>query len=142
MAGLERKGSDGIECKRECGLSRSFVHIRDVVAGLLLGLEAAETMVRGQIYDLGDEHGNHSKDEIVSLNLKELPESRVHYRDLEFNGDMHDICVSPEKIRNRLGFEVKWTVEQGIKEIMYLLQKELIKDPYASRFSHANFIVR
>ena len=122
--------------------SRSFVHIRDVVAGLLLGLEAPERLARGQIYNLGDEHGNYSKDEIVSLILKELPETCVYYRDLEFGGDMRDIRVSFEKIRNHLGFEVKWTIEQGIQEIMYLLQKGLIKDPYATRFRNANFIVQ
>jgi len=122
--------------------SRSFVHIRDVVAGLLLGLEAPEDKVRGQIYNLGDEQGNYSKDEIVSLIRMQLPKIRVNYKDFEFSGDMRDIRVSFEKIRNHLGFEVKWTVEQGIQEIMYLLQKGLIKDPYAAHFRNANFIVQ
>ena len=31
------------------GYSRSFVHVRDVVRGLILGLEAPEEKVRGQI---------------------------------------------------------------------------------------------
>jgi len=122
--------------------SRSFVHIRDVVAGLLLGLEAPEDRVRGQIYNLGDEQGNYSKDEIISLIMKELPETRVHYQDLEFGGDMRDIRVSFEKIQNHLGFEVKWTVEQGIQEIIYILRTGLVKDPYAARFRNANFIVQ
>lgn len=122
--------------------SRSYVHIQDVVAGLLLGLEATEEKARGQIYNLGDEQGNYTKDEIVSFILKGLPETRVHYRELGFSGDMRDIRVSFEKIRNRLGFEVKWTVEQGIQEIMYLLQKGLIKNPYAARFRNADFIVQ
>ena len=37
------------------GYSRSFVHVRDMVRGLMLGLTAPEEKVRGQIFNLGSE---------------------------------------------------------------------------------------
>jgi len=37
------------------GYSRSFIHARDVARGLMLGLDAPEEKVRGQVYNLGTE---------------------------------------------------------------------------------------
>jgi nucleoside-diphosphate-sugar epimerase len=124
------------------GYSRSFVHIRDVVEGLVLGLENSEGLVRGQIYNLGDEDGNYTKDEIVALIKQELPETRVHYKDLAFGGDMRDVRVSYRKIYEQLGFRTQWTVEEGVQEILYLLQTGLISDPFSERYRNAEFIVQ
>jgi nucleoside-diphosphate-sugar epimerase len=49
------------------GYSRSFVHIRDVVRGVIMGLEAEQSKIRGQVFNLGTENGNYSKDDIVGL---------------------------------------------------------------------------
>ncbi|HEY5901551.1 MAG TPA: NAD(P)-dependent oxidoreductase, partial [Anaerolineales bacterium] len=89
------------------GYSRSFVHVQDVVRGILLGLEAEESKIRGKVYNLGTERGNYSKDEIVALVLKRMPETTVEYKDLTFGGDMRDITVSFERIQRELGFEAR-----------------------------------
>ena len=81
------------------GYSRSFVHVRDVVRGFMLGLQAPVETIRGQVYNLGSDHGNYTKDEIVTLVLKRLPETTVQYKDMTFGGDMRDITASFEKIR-------------------------------------------
>jgi nucleoside-diphosphate-sugar epimerase len=122
--------------------SRSFVHILDVVAGLVMGLEAPEDKIRGQILNLGDKQGNYTKDEIVAFIRKSLPDTQVHYRDFSFEGDMRDVRVSYEKIRKVLGFQTRWTVEQGIHEILQLLQNGVIKDPYADRYRNAEFVIQ
>jgi nucleoside-diphosphate-sugar epimerase len=124
------------------GYSRSFVHIRDVIEGIVIGLEADEGLVRGQIYNLGDEDGNYTKDEIVALIKQKLPETRVQHKDLAFGGDMRDIGVSYNKIHKQLGFHTRWTVEDGIREIIHILQTGLIKDPSSERYRNAEFIVQ
>jgi nucleoside-diphosphate-sugar epimerase len=124
------------------GYSRSFVHVRDVVKGILLGLEAPENKVRGQIFNLGTEAGNYRKDQIVEIILKRLPEITVQYKDLTFGGDMRDISVSFEKIRTELGFETSYSVDDGVKEVLYAVQNGLIKDPHDERFRNAQFIVQ
>ena len=122
--------------------SRSFVHILDVVAGLVMGLEAPEDAIRGQILNLGDKQGNYTKDEIVTFIQKSLPDTRVHYRNYSFEGDMRDVRVSYEKIRKVLGFQTRRTVEQGIQEILQLLQNGVIKDPYADSYRNAEFFIQ
>jgi nucleoside-diphosphate-sugar epimerase len=123
------------------GYSRAFVHVRDVIAGILLGLEAPEECARDQVFNLGARDGNYSKDEIVELILRVLPETQVRYENLAFSGDMRDIRVSFEKIHKVLGFETQWTVPQGIDEILLILKTGLIRDPYDERYRNAPFIV-
>lgn len=124
------------------GYSRSFVHVRDIVAGILLGLEAPEKKVRGQIFNLGAESGNYRKDQIVEFIIKRLPEITVRYKDLTFGGDMRDISVSFEKVRRVLGYKTNLTVDDGVREVLHTLQDGLIKDPQDQRFRNAQFIVQ
>jgi len=124
------------------GYSRSFVHVRDVVRGILMGLQAPEAKIRGQIYNLGAEDGNYTKDEIVNLVLKRMPETAVEYKDLTFGGDMRDITVSFAKIKRELGFETTLTVDDGIRDLLFALKSGLIRDPLDERYRNAQFIVQ
>jgi nucleoside-diphosphate-sugar epimerase len=124
------------------GYSRSFVHVLDAVRGIILGLEALEEKVRGQAFNLGTPDGNYTKDEIVGLVLKRMPETVVEYKDLTFGGDMRDITVSFEKIRRELGFETTLTVDDGVREVLQALKSGLIRDPLDERYRNAQFIVQ
>ncbi len=124
------------------GYSRSFIHVRDAVRGLLLGLDAPEAKVRGQVYNLGMDGGNYTKDEIVNLVLKRMPETVVDYKDLTFGGDMRDITVSFEKVRRELGFEATLNVDDGIRELIHALKSGLIRNPHDERYRNAQFIVQ
>lgn len=124
------------------GYSRSFVHIRDVVRGVIMGLEAEKTKVCGQVFNLGTEHGNYSKDDIVQLVLKRMPETVVEYKDLTFGGDMRDITVSFEKIKRVLGFETTLDVDDGVREVLFALKSGLIRNPTDDRYRNAQFIVK
>jgi nucleoside-diphosphate-sugar epimerase len=124
------------------GYSRSFVHISDAVMGILLGLQAAEEKVRGQVYNIGSEAGNLTKDEVVSLVLKRLPETRVNYKDLTFGGDMRDISGSFDKIQRELNFNAELTVDDGVREVLHTLRLGLIRNPQDQRYRNAQFIVQ
>ena len=124
------------------GYSRSFVHVQDVVRGLMMGLDAPEEKLRGQIYNLGTGDGNYTKDQIVQLVIKRLPETFVQYKDLTFGGDARDITVSFEKIHRELGFKALLTVDDGVREIVNALRLGLIREPQHERYRNAQFIVR
>lgn len=124
------------------GFSRSFVHVQDVCRGLKLALEAPEEKIRGQIYNLGSDRGNFTKDEVVAMVLKWLPDTVVRHKDLTFGGDMRDITVSFAKIRQQLGFETRLTIDDGIRELVHALQHGLIRDPNDRRYRNAEFIVQ
>ena len=124
------------------GYSRSFVHIHDAVRGLILGLQAPDEKVRCQIYNLGSENGNYTKDQIVAMVLKRMPETVVTYKDMTFGGDMRDITVSYEKIQRELGFQTRLTPDDGIREVLHAIRTGLISNPHDQRYRNAQFIVQ
>jgi len=124
------------------GYSRSFVHIRDVIRGVIMGLEAEQSKIRGQVFNLGTENGNYTKNEIVNLVLKRMPEVVVLYKDMSFGGDMRDITVSFEKIKRVLGFDTLFDVDDGIREVLFALKTGLIKNPTDDKYRNAQFIVQ
>ncbi|HJX82087.1 MAG TPA: NAD(P)-dependent oxidoreductase [Candidatus Udaeobacter sp.] len=124
------------------GYSRSFVHIHDVVRGVMMGLEAEQTKIRGQVFNLGTDHGNYSKDDIVQLVLKRIPETVVEYKDLTFGGDMRDITVSFAKIKRELGFATTLNVDDGIRELLFALKAGIIRNPTDEKYRNARFIVQ
>jgi nucleoside-diphosphate-sugar epimerase len=124
------------------GYSRSFVHIRDVVRGVIMGLEAEQPKIRGQVFNLGTDDGNYSKDDIVRLVLKRMPETTVEYKNLTFGGDMRDIAVSFAKIKNVLGFDTTLDVDDGIRELLFALKTGIIQNPTDAHYRNAQFIVQ
>jgi nucleoside-diphosphate-sugar epimerase len=124
------------------GYSRSFVHIRDVVRGVIMGLEVERAKVCGEVFNLGTDDGNYSKDDIVRLILKRMPETIVEYKNLTFGGDMRDITVSFAKIKRVLGFETTLDVDDGIRELLFALKSGIIRNPNDEKYRNAQFIVQ
>ncbi|HEY62823.1 MAG TPA: NAD(P)-dependent oxidoreductase [Anaerolineae bacterium] len=124
------------------GYLRSFIHIDDLVHGIILGLQAPLERIRGEIYNIGSEKGNLSKDEVITFILKRLPETVVNYKDLTFGGDMRDIRVSFAKIKKEMSFTTKYTVDDGVKEILHALRFQIISSPSDVRYRNAHFIVQ
>jgi nucleoside-diphosphate-sugar epimerase len=56
------------------GYSRSFVHIRDVVRGVIMGLEAERAKVCGEIFNLGTDDGNFRR--TIVVRARQLRNSR------------------------------------------------------------------
>ena len=124
------------------GYSRSFVHIRDVVRGVMMGLDADRSIICGEVFNLGTDDGNYSKDDIVRLVLKRMPETVVEYKDLTFGGDMRDITVSFTKIQQVLGFETMLDVDDGVRELLFALKTGIIRNPGDEKYRNAQFIVQ
>lgn len=117
--------------------SRSLVHVRDVAAGIILGLDAPLDRVDGKTFNLGDESGNHTKEEIATEICRALPGTLVEYRDVWMDGDMRDVSVSFESVRSALGFCPQWTLEKGIEDVVGLLRSGRIGDPKDAKYRNA-----
>jgi nucleoside-diphosphate-sugar epimerase len=124
------------------GYKRSFVHIQDAIRGLILGMQASDEKARCQVYNLGSDKGNFTKDQIVKLVLRRMPETVVTYKDMTFGGDMRDISVSYEKIHRELGFQTQLTPDDGIREVHQAIRSGLVSNPNDGRYRNAQFIVQ
>lgn len=120
---------------------RSFVHVRDVVRALLVLASAPLPSVRGEIFNVGRDDSNHTKDEIVRMVCEAVPGVAIEHRDLSFGSDMRDVAVSCRKIADRCRFRAELTVEHGIREIRDAIMSGLIKEPSSERYrNHAPIV--
>lgn len=122
--------------------SRSFVHIFDILDGFLMGLESPREEIRGEIFNLGSEEGNYTKNEIVRLICGALPDTIVRYDDISFSGDMRDVQVSFSKIQDNLNFRTKRRVVDGIEDILKILRSGVIEDPFSDRYRNARLEIQ
>ena len=121
--------------------ARAFVHIRDVVAGLLIGLDSPLEKIRGQIFNLGHDDGNYTKDEVAALICQVLPETKVRHEQMSFDGDMRNLQVCFEKIERELQFRTCYTALDGVGEVVQALRDGMISEPTRSIYRNAPPIV-
>ena len=122
--------------------SRSFLHVDDAVRGFVMALSAPDELVRGQVYNLGGEGGNYTKDEIVNLIMERLSGVIVHYKDYSFGGEHRDLVVSFARVQQQLGFETRKTAIEGVDELLNALRTRLIRNPYDRRYRNADTFVQ
>lgn len=122
--------------------NRSFVHVRDVAAAVLLALAADDGKAGNQIFNVGSREGNYSKEEIIHLIQKYVSGVAIEYKDLSFGGDMRDIRVSFDKIERVLGFRAVRTAEEGIRELSDAILSGFLFNPHSNHLRNAQFIVQ
>jgi nucleoside-diphosphate-sugar epimerase len=122
--------------------ARSFVHVRDIADALELALSVPIEKIRGQVYNVGSDSNNYTKDEIVALVQQYVDGTTVEHKDLTFGGDMRDLRVSFAKIRRVLGYEPRISVVDGICEVRDVLTSGVIRCPMDDRYRNAQLIIQ
>jgi nucleoside-diphosphate-sugar epimerase len=107
--------------------NRSFVHVADVVRAIGVALDVPAEVVRGQIFNVGSNRANFTKDEIAGLIRKYAPPFDLTYPDLSFDGDMRDLRVAFDKIERILGWTAQISVEDGIRELVEAVSSGFLK---------------
>lgn len=108
---------------------RTFIHVHDMGRAFVLGLANPDKM-RGQIYNVGSDKMNFSKEQICCL-IESKVNCYIHYADVGEDADKRDYVVSYRKI-NSLGFETSISVEDGISELAKALKVISYKTPYTN----------
>jgi nucleoside-diphosphate-sugar epimerase len=124
------------------GYRRSFLHIQDAVMGIILGIEASASSVKGEIFNLGDNRLNYTKDEIALLIQELIPGTRIIHKDMTFGGYRRDIHGDFSRIQKQLGFKARFDLPHGISEIKQAILTGLIRDPGADFHYNARFAVQ
>jgi nucleoside-diphosphate-sugar epimerase len=122
--------------------NRSFVHIRDIAKALRMALELDLGKVGNQVFNVGANSGNYSKEQLITLIMKYVSGVTIEYKDLSFGGDMRDIRVSFDKIERVMGYRAEVSVDEGIQELANAIQSKFLYDPHQNRFRNAQFIVQ
>jgi nucleoside-diphosphate-sugar epimerase len=95
---------------------RNFIHIEDVVNGLIFAMDNFGKM-KGQAFNLGLDSANMSKIELAKKIQEYIPELEITENNLLKDPDQRNYIVSNEKIK-KVGFQAKITIEEGIVEMI------------------------
>ena len=110
---------------------RPNIHIKDMVRVYVELLKADRQKVAGQIFNAG--YQNESVENIARKTQSVLddPGIEIEYVPTDDNRSYH---VNSDKIRNELGFETRFTIEDAISDIQGAYARELIVDGLGNEF--------
>ncbi len=114
--------------------NRPYCHVDDLARAVVLALEAPETKVKANVFNVGDTTENYSKRMLMEEIQKQLPNAKAIY--VERTEDPRDYRVNCDKIKNELGFSITKKVPDGIREIIKLMHSGIITDARAAKFSN------
>lgn len=106
---------------------RPYCHVYDLARSVVSIIEADADLVAFDVFNVGDTTENYQKKMIIDEIRKVLPESKINY--VQKNEDPRDYRVSFEKIKTKLGFELKFKVPDGIMQIKKVLDDGFILNP-------------
>jgi len=116
---------------------RPYCHVRDFARLIGIVLEVPDDKIHFEVFNAGGEVNNFTKRMIVDQILKRLPEGNVTYNSK--GSDPRNYRVSFAKVKNALGFEPKYTVEQGIEELIEMLQIGMYSDSLSDPDKYGNY---
>ncbi len=103
---------------------RPNIHIKDMLRAYELLLEASSDKVNGEIFNAGWE--NKSVNEITHT-VKDIIGSDVKITKSKTD-DNRSYHISSKKIRNKLNFNTKFTIEDAVRDLKEAFEKKLLKD--------------
>lgn len=106
---------------------RSFIHVKDMARSLLFAVENFDKM-RGEIYNVGSEDICLTKGE-VALKIKDYLDYHLKFAEFGIDPDKRNYKVSFKKIRS-LGFNIKYSLDYGIQEMIKAFEFIKIKENY------------
>ena len=105
---------------------RPYCHVQDFADVIQRVLEAPAADISFDVFNAGGDSNNFTKRMIIDAILKHIPEAPVAYQ--EYGSDPRNYRVDFKKIRERLDFMPRFSVEDGIQELIRALDQNLFDD--------------
>jgi nucleoside-diphosphate-sugar epimerase len=106
---------------------RPYCHVEDLASACVLVLESEASLVDHDVFNVGDTRENYQKKMIAEEILKLVPDAKIKYVHKE--NDPRDFRVDFSKIKNKLGFSIKKTIPDGLREIYSIIKSGIISNP-------------
>jgi len=116
---------------------RPYCHVKDLSEAIRCVLEAKHDRVHFEVFNVGGEANNFTKQMIVDEILRQVPEGKVKYQ--EHGSDPRNYRVSFEKIREQLGFSIQYSVRRGVEELLGALREGLFDNVESQRCWFGNY---
>jgi nucleoside-diphosphate-sugar epimerase len=118
---------------------RPYCHVRDVCQAIVSVLEAPNDVVSGQIFNVGSDDNNLTKQQIVEEVLRHVP-GEVRY--VEGGGDRRNYRVSFSKIQDTLGFHCRFGLSAVVPQIIQAIRCGLYRGDANGADRYGNYVIR
>jgi nucleoside-diphosphate-sugar epimerase len=100
---------------------RPLVHVEDMSNAFISVLNAKNSEINNQDFNVGTNNDNYTVKEIAQKVQKIIPNSSITYTE-DASKDSRSYKVDFTKIKQHLGYETKWTLDKAITEIYNILK--------------------
>ena len=108
-------------------LWRPLMWVGDAARAVELVLRADESVVKNQIFNMGNANANYRKSEVVEIiKNKYMPDLKVEYGGED--QDLRSYRVDFSKIENALHFKLSKTLDEAIHELIELINEKILVD--------------
>jgi nucleoside-diphosphate-sugar epimerase len=119
---------------------RPYCHVRDFARLIELVVSAKSEAVNFEVFNAGGEVNNFTKKMIVDTIASYLPEAKIKFG---ANGsDPRNYKVSFKKVKDRLGFEPRYSVKDGIEELISALKIGVYADSMSDKNKYGNYEIK
>lgn len=116
---------------------RPYCHVKDFARLIETVLEAPKEKVAFEVFNAGGEVNNFTKKGILDVILEMLPEGKVRFQ--EHGSDPRNYRVNFQKVREKLGFEPRYTVADGVRELLGAIREHLFDRVEEMPNYHGNY---
>ena len=102
---------------------RPYCHVRDFAEAIRRAIEAPRAAVDFTVFNAGGDANNATKRQIVEMVREAVPNANIRYQ--EHGSDPRNYRVSFARIRERLCFEPRHSIRDGIAELVAALDRRL-----------------
>lgn len=117
---------------------RPFLHVDDAALSIIHVLEAPINLVRHQIFNVGSNEQNYTIRQIGEIIHDFIPTARIVNKGDDV--DRRNYWVNFSRINRTLGFKPKWTVDQGVEQVMDAIQSGKVSDYKDAKYSNVKFL--
>ena len=116
---------------------RPYCHVQDFARLIQKVIEAPAEKVSFEVFNAGGDVNNATKKMIVDTILEKIPDGKVRYQ--KYGNDSRNYRVSFEKVKSVLGFELEYTIQDGIEELIEAIQNHVFDHVDENRIFFGNY---
>lgn len=117
---------------------RSFVHVEDAARAIMAVLESPILNVRREIFNVGSNEQNYTIAQVGEIIHNQVPAARIVKIDDLI--DPQNYRVNFHKIQRVLNYVPRWTIEQGVQQVIGAIRGGQVTDYKDARYSNLKFL--